>query len=35
MNFNLYTGSDIESGSGIGLIIGGQVDMSYAFGEHC
>jgi len=29
MNYNLHTGSDIESGSGIGLIIGGQVDMSF------
>jgi hypothetical protein len=29
MNFNLHTGSDIESGSGFGFIIGGQLDMSF------
>jgi hypothetical protein len=27
MNFNLHTGSDIESGSGFGLVVGGGVDM--------
>ncbi len=29
MNFNLHTGSDIESGNGFGFIIGGQLDMSF------
>lgn len=29
MNFNLHTGSDIESGSGFGLVIGGGVDMQF------
>jgi Outer membrane protein beta-barrel domain len=29
LNFNLHTGSDIESGSGLGLVIGGGVDMQF------
>lgn len=30
MNFNLHTGSDLsESGTGIGFVIGGQVDMDF------
>ncbi|MGE5398924.1 MAG: outer membrane beta-barrel protein [Ignavibacteriales bacterium] len=29
MNFNLHTGSDIESGNGFGFVIGGTVDMSF------
>ena len=29
MNFNLHTGSDIESGSGFGLVVGGGVDMQF------
>ncbi len=29
MNFNLHTGSDIESGSGFGFMIGGGVDMQF------
>ena len=29
MNFNLHTGSDIESGSGFGLVVGGSVDMQF------
>ena len=30
MNFNLHTGSDIESGSGFGLVMGGGVDMQFS-----
>lgn len=30
MNFNLHTGSDIESGSGFGLVVGGGVDMQFS-----
>jgi len=30
LNFNLHTGSDIESGSGLGLVIGGGVDMQFS-----
>jgi hypothetical protein len=29
MNFNLHTGSDIESGSGFGLVFGGYADMNF------
>ena len=29
MNFNLHTGSDIESGSGFGFVIGGGADMQF------
>ena len=29
MNFNLHTGSDIESGSGFGIVVGGGVDMQF------
>jgi Outer membrane protein beta-barrel domain len=29
MNFNLHTGSDVESGSGLGMVIGGTVDMQF------
>ncbi len=29
LNFNLHTGSDIESGSGLGMVIGGGVDMQF------
>lgn len=31
MNFNLHTGSDLkESGSGLGMVIGAQVDMNFS-----
>lgn len=31
MNFNIHTGSDLdESGSGIGFVIGGQLDMDFS-----
>lgn len=29
MNFNLHTGSDIESGSGFGIAFGGYADMNF------
>jgi opacity protein-like surface antigen len=29
MNFNLHTGSDIESGSGFGFVIGAGADMQF------